>query len=72
MKNINANPTVWLFDLHERDYTPVEVDGIQCLSDSQWEVEFAKLSVEQQALVKPPTTTTDDKVVIKATGKAEE
>lgn len=40
-----------------RDYTLEKIRHRHCLSDAQWEVEFAKLSVEQQALVRNDTTT---------------
>lgn len=54
-KNIKVDP--YVRQLRKRDYTPDKIEDIHCLSDSQWESEFAKLSVERQALVKPPATT---------------
>lgn len=52
-KNIRAWTTV--DQLRKRNYTPNKIGEIHCLTDQQWELEYAQLSLEQQSLVKNAT-----------------
>lgn len=56
-KNITASTNTGDRRLKTRDYTPKKVDGIHCLGEEQWNLEFAKLSPELQSLVKSVTKT---------------
>lgn len=57
-KNITARTSTAI--LRKRDYTPELIENHECLSDSQYESEYGKLSLEQQTLIEPPTTTTEN------------
>lgn len=47
----------------ERNYCPEKVDGIECLSEEQWEEEVAKLSAELQSLINRKVEVATDRSV---------
>lgn len=65
-RNIQADASVWRE--RKRNYTPNKLNGIHCLSSSQWESELAMISAEQRNLVKPRTTTPQPTTTEKPSG----
>lgn len=58
LRNVEANS--FIRHERERDYYPDDINGIHCLTDEQWESEFAKFSVEQQSFIVEGVTKMDE------------